>query len=34
MVAKRLQETGEVLPGIEPTPERESFSVRLGKSEE
>ena len=33
LAAKHLQETGEVLPGCEPTPKRESFSVRFGKIE-
>ena len=33
MAAKRLRETGEVLPGCEPTPVREAFSVKFGKME-
>ncbi len=29
---KTLAETGELLPGVEIAPERESFSVRFGKA--
>jgi len=28
-----VEETGEILPGIETTPERESFSIRFGKTD-
>lgn len=33
LAVKRLQESGEVLPGVETTPEREAFSVKFGKAE-
>jgi len=33
LAEKHLQETGEVLPGVETTLARESFSVKFGKAE-
>ena len=32
--ARRMQQHGEILPGIERVPEQESFAIRFGKKEE
>ena len=34
LAERQLRETGETLPGVEVQPERESFSIRFGRSPE